>query len=294
MTVLRTELAIAEAIAHRELGDMERAVPELEVLADTRAETMLFGQILATLELAQSRLDAGEIDAARSAFVRAETRIAEESFGPGGRQWLARVGTRLAVAAGDFDEAQRWAGATNDLFWTGASQARVHLALGNRAAALAALDEAVPRCPRHEVVRDLLRARALSDHGEAQVEASAALELAARCEMLQTVASEGPDVLELAERAAWNAPAAWLDRLRRAVVSGASLPPAHGGDLVEHLTDRERDVLRYLPSRLTLSEIADELYVSVNTLKFHLKVIYRKLGVASRAEAAEKARHLPR
>ena len=45
-----------------------------------------------------------------------------------------------------------------------------------------------------------------------------------------------------------------------------------------------------LPSRLTLREIADELFISVNTLKFHLKVVYRKLGVASRAEAAELAR----
>jgi LuxR family maltose regulon positive regulatory protein len=39
-------------------------------------------------------------------------------------------------------------------------------------------------------------------------------------------------------------------------------------------------------------EIADELYLSVNTVKFHLKVIYRKLGVTSRPEAAEKARRL--
>ena len=51
-------------------------------------------------------------------------------------------------------------------------------------------------------------------------------------------------------------------------------------------------MLRFLPSRLTVREIADELYVSVNTLKFHLKVIYRKLGVTSRAEAAAKARQL--
>ena len=49
-------------------------------------------------------------------------------------------------------------------------------------------------------------------------------------------------------------------------------------------------MLRYLPSRLTLREIAAELSVSVNTLKFHLKVVYRKLGVGSRAEAAELAR----
>ena len=41
-----------------------------------------------------------------------------------------------------------------------------------------------------------------------------------------------------------------------------------------------------LPSRLTLNEIAKELYVSVNTLKFHLRVISRKLNVKSRDEAA--------
>lgn len=64
------------------------------------------------------------------------------------------------------------------------------------------------------------------------------------------------------------------------------------GDLVEPLTERERDILRFLPSRLTIREIADERYVSVNTLKFHLKAIYRKLGVSSRGEAADLARHM--
>jgi LuxR family maltose regulon positive regulatory protein len=47
-----------------------------------------------------------------------------------------------------------------------------------------------------------------------------------------------------------------------------------------------------LPSRLTLREISGELFVSQNTLKFHLRVIYRKLGVNSRAEAVETARAL--
>ena len=59
---------------------------------------------------------------------------------------------------------------------------------------------------------------------------------------------------------------------------------------VEVLTERERDVLRFLPSRLTITEIANELYVSVNTRKFRLKIIYRKLGVSSCAEASEIAR----
>ena len=51
-------------------------------------------------------------------------------------------------------------------------------------------------------------------------------------------------------------------------------------------------MVRFLPSRLTVREIADELYISQNTLKFHLKVIYRKLGVSSRAQASEMARQM--
>jgi len=81
-----------------------------------------------------------------------------------------------------------------------------------------------------------------------------------------------------------------MDRLRRLAAATRQPGVASSRHLVEPLTARERDVLRFLPSRLTLGEIADELYVSVNTLKFHLKLIYRKLGVNSRAEAAEFAR----
>jgi LuxR family maltose regulon positive regulatory protein len=96
--------------------------------------------------------------------------------------------------------------------------------------------------------------------------------------------------LDLIEQVAWRVPAQWMDRLRRLGAASHQPGVASTQHLVEPLTARERDVLRFLPSRLTLGEIADELYVSVNTLKFHLKLIYRKLGVNSRAEASEYAR----
>jgi LuxR family maltose regulon positive regulatory protein len=56
---------------------------------------------------------------------------------------------------------------------------------------------------------------------------------------------------------------------------------------VESLTTRERDVLRWLRSDLSLAEIAREMFVSYNTVKGHTKAIYRKLGVTSRAAAVE-------
>jgi LuxR family maltose regulon positive regulatory protein len=49
-------------------------------------------------------------------------------------------------------------------------------------------------------------------------------------------------------------------------------------------------VLRFLPTMLKASEIADDLYVSVNTVKAHLRSVYRKLGVGTRREAVERAK----
>ena len=62
--------------------------------------------------------------------------------------------------------------------------------------------------------------------------------------------------------------------------------------LAEQLTDSETRVLRYLPTHLTVQEIADELFVSVNTVSTHKNRLYTKLGVHSRHEAVDRARAL--
>jgi LuxR family maltose regulon positive regulatory protein len=68
------------------------------------------------------------------------------------------------------------------------------------------------------------------------------------------------------------------------------------GDLVrvdvQPLTTAERRVLDYLPTHLSLQEIAAELLISRNTAKSHSVAIYRKLGVGSRAEAVTAARQI--
>jgi len=62
--------------------------------------------------------------------------------------------------------------------------------------------------------------------------------------------------------------------------------------IVERLSEREREVLRFLSEMLSTAEIAAEMYISVNTVKTHLRSIYRKLSAGHRSEAVRRGRQL--
>ncbi|MGW7437057.1 LuxR C-terminal-related transcriptional regulator [Streptomyces sp. NPDC054849] len=68
--------------------------------------------------------------------------------------------------------------------------------------------------------------------------------------------------------------------------------PVVGPPVVEPLSRRETEVLRKAAQLLSTEEIAAELYVSANTVKTHLKSIYRKLCVTRRSEAVHRAQDL--
>ncbi len=64
------------------------------------------------------------------------------------------------------------------------------------------------------------------------------------------------------------------------------------GGMDEPFSEGELAIIRFLPSDFTYAEIATQRHVSVNTVKTQLKSIYRKLGVSTRAGAAERCRQL--
>ncbi|MEU9443488.1 LuxR C-terminal-related transcriptional regulator [Streptomyces sp. NPDC048304] len=80
-----------------------------------------------------------------------------------------------------------------------------------------------------------------------------------------------------------------LDLLAGKRAAPAAGPPAR---LREPLTHSEIRVLRYLPTNLPAPEIADELSLSVNTVRTHMRHLYGKLGTHSRSQAVERARVL--
>jgi len=78
------------------------------------------------------------------------------------------------------------------------------------------------------------------------------------------------------------------------VLAGRQLAPqsTRPSPPLEALSDSEIRVLRYLPTNLTGPEIAGELYVSLNTVRTHMRHLYAKLGTHRRAEAVARARAL--
>jgi LuxR family maltose regulon positive regulatory protein len=72
----------------------------------------------------------------------------------------------------------------------------------------------------------------------------------------------------------------------------AELPAATTQELPDPLTQRELTILSLLSTSMSNSEIADELCLSVNTVKTHLAAIYRKLPASRRREAVSRARQL--
>jgi len=90
-----------------------------------------------------------------------------------------------------------------------------------------------------------------------------------------------------------TAHAALITKIQDLLAGNRSAPlPAGSRPPLEPLRQSELRVLRYLPTNLTAPEIAAELYVSLNTVKTHVRNLYAKLGTHRRAEAVARARAL--
>ena len=168
------------------------------------------------------------------------------------------------------------------------------LATGDVAAARKALDG---WCPHGwnltETVEHSIRtALVLESEGDHSAATQALLEAVARAEgeALSRPFLDVPRCLRLlATPARGRSP--FVRSLKDAAVVAAARRERQS-QLVEPLSDRELSVLEFLPSRLTNADIAAELFVSVNTVKTHVRNIYRKLDAPDRDAAVKRATDL--
>jgi LuxR family maltose regulon positive regulatory protein len=197
----------------------------------------------------------------------------------------------LRLALGDLRSASRLA---DSLPATprGLLLARIALAANDHLAAEQHLD---PRflgnlSTRAVLVRQVLLATAAIERGdpEAAGMVSAVLRTARHEGFLDTIVTTAPQLTRyLVEHSAHLQPEPFLDRIIDAALKARSIQ-AQAARLATPLTTAELRVLELLPTS-SYTEMAATLFISHNTVKTHLRSIYQKLGVSSRAEAIERA-----
>ncbi|HUA05815.1 MAG TPA: LuxR C-terminal-related transcriptional regulator [Solirubrobacteraceae bacterium] len=150
--------------------------------------------------------------------------------------------------------------------------------------------------PRWEIQAHVLKARvddALGDIGSSSRALERALDLAEpRGLLLPFLLDPAPGLLERHSRLRSTHPSLISEILN--VLSGHAPAgrPSDTQPLTEPLSESELRVLRYLPTNLRAPEIGAELFVSLNTIRTHMRSVYTKLGVHSRTDAVRRAREL--
>jgi len=208
-------------------------------------------------------------------------------------EMLVRVGETELVqrALDDMDEDAR---ATSEVR---VAQATLRLGREDPEGAVAALSPIFARAspvdnPRWEIQALMLKASAedaLGDVGASSRALERALELAEPDGLLLPfLLHPAPALLERHSRLRSTHASLIAEILN--LLSGQAPAPGHGD--AEPLSESELRVLRYLPTNLRAPEIAAELFVSLNTIRTHMRNVYSKLGVHSRADAVKRAREL--
>jgi LuxR family maltose regulon positive regulatory protein len=304
-----------------EWNRLQEAEGLLAAALDPSGEPTPIGVVALDVHLALARVRAsrGEIDAAQDAIEEARRTAA----GTGATQfddWVVDAEqARLWIAQGRIDLALRWAEqsgiareraveASHDPRGTPPHLlyelehlvlAELWMARGEPARALGVLETLLRRSRAlrrtdtaiKALVRMAVAHRQLRQPDQALAALAEALALGQPSGYVRAFVDQGPDMAPLLCQAlAQGVEHDYVQRLLAALPGTARA--ASSPELVEPLSDRELQVLRLLATHLTNAEIGEQLFVSVNTVRFHVRNVYAKLDVHTRSDAVQHAREL--
>lgn len=142
-------------------------------------------------------------------------------------------------------------------------------------------------------------------HNAAHRSLRKALQLAQPGHFIRSFIDEGEGILQLLREeyqsimdgsgnreSQFGADRAFVEQILQASGTDLSRAPVMAVQPLEALTDREKEILVFLANGVSNKEMAGRIFVSENTVKFHLKNIYSKLAVANRLQAISAARQL--
>jgi LuxR family maltose regulon positive regulatory protein len=289
------EFALAQlALERNRLDDADDRLEQVMRIVEEGRRPPI--ELLAHLRRAQVASARGDHEATVECIERARAAVPHATAPV--NAWIDRAELRLALERHDRATAERVIPRLPPSPETALLAARLSLLADDPSGALRVLDSTGNQAStrRLKVEQRLLTAIALarSDPPRAHQALDNALTLAEPVGFHRTVLVEGPDLWKLLEAHPAH------DRIAHYIAGilenthrvGPPPKTVSQAGLVDPLSDRERTVLRLLASRLTCGEIARELYLSVNTVRSHVKAIYRKLGVNARVDAVNRGHAL--
>jgi ATP/maltotriose-dependent transcriptional regulator MalT len=147
--------------------------------------------------------------------------------------------------------------------------------------------------PREKIYKHISDADSVIDREkEALGHLRKALDLAALYGARETILRQSPQILNLIIKASGERPTVYLEELARAAATRLKFQDQNQAGISEALTKREIEILKNLSTGKPISAIGSSLHVSQNTMKTHLRNIYRKLETDGRHSAVEKAKSL--
>ena len=147
--------------------------------------------------------------------------------------------------------------------------------------------------PRQKLTYHLFRAHIFSDNPSGQLaEVRKAVEVGSKHGYFNHFLTQRSDVIQQYISLAAESPTAFNERLARAAGERLNEMMVGNQQSGQSLTRREADILRHLATGLPLKEIASNLNISKNTIKTHLRNLYKKLGAEDRKDAVEKGKKL--
>ncbi len=305
-------LAMAEAYYQWDrLGEARRLTEE--AVSHACSDSLLL--IAAAILQAKLRLAAGRLADAHGALTIAKHEAMRVQVGRTALRAIHLVEAELRLAGGDLTAARRrlstWRDEEPSSAWAAVIEASILLAEGRAAAAAAAVAPYLAAADAASSLTWIVRAgvvtalagNVLGDRDRVTRGLDVALEAAEEEGFRRVFTAAGHALRELIDAVAptmavYRPVVAELAEAPDPVSPSPPVPPGISerqgvfGHLVEPLTERELTVLRYLQGTLSNVEIASVLYVSVNTIKTHVKNIYRKLNAGRRREAVRRARDL--
>lgn len=277
----------------RESGEEQKAIELLDTyipVAESHGVWSWYAALMAKKALAKSQL--GFLNEALAILRDARSALTGPEFGP---EIFRIIDEHELLIRVKFIDNERIGELLYRMPQTTTSQAFTitFAAKKNPTSAKSLLEKYPTNTPRLALNKELICAEVFKESPTvAQAHLSTAIDIAMANGAKQIFLNQSTEIQNHLLVMAGSRPTMYMEQLSLSIRKGQSTSAREHMGLADPLTKREIDILRRLSSGLPITQIAGTLHISHNTIKTHLKSVYRKLNVESRSEAVERGKEL--